>query len=269
MLGIGDNTADIYVSHGTMYPGGNAVNVAVLSARLGHAASYVGCVGDDAAGNMILQALRLEGVDLSRCRQVAGTTSWSRIEHRERDRFFVGSSAGVQGQWTLTEDDLSFAAEHRIVHTSIYSDLDAELPRLRQAAATLSYDFSSEWTEAHLERVASFVDVAFLSCDLPEAGCLELAADVARRGTPLVVVTRGAAGSLALHGEAVYRHGTEPANVVDTLGAGDALIAGFLNAWAEHADVAAALAAGARYAAQNCSTFGAFGHGVPLEVLRV
>lgn len=266
LLGIGDNTADLYLSSATMYPGGNAVNVAAISARLGHPSSYVGCVGTDPAGHLILEALRAEGVDLSHCRQVEGLTSWSKIEHRDGDRLFVGSDAGVQGQWTLTDQDLTFAASHDVVHTSIYSALEEVLPQLRQAAPMLSYDFSSEWTPEFLGRVCPLLDVAFLSAgERPLEDAQALAEEVAKHGAQVVVVTRGAEGSLALAGAAFFSQPSLPAQVTDTLGAGDAFIAAFLQQWAESRNLTAALDAGAHEAARNCATPGAFGHGVPLS----
>ncbi|MFC4638852.1 PfkB family carbohydrate kinase [Deinococcus hohokamensis] len=265
LLGIGDNTVDVYLSQGTMYPGGNTVNVAALSTRLGHPASYVGCVGNDEAGALILQALRAEGVDVTRCRQVPGLTSWSGIEHRDGDRAFVGSDAGVQGEWTLTDDDLAFVATHDVVHSSIYSRLDDDLPRIREAARVLSYDFSSEWTEPLLARVAPLLDVAFLSAGEGNTeDAWALAHHVAAHGARVVVITRGAQGSLALSGHTRSLQPTVPTQVVDTLGAGDALITAFLHSWTTHRDIPAALSAGAHEAARNCAVHGAFGHGVPV-----
>ncbi|MFC4426410.1 PfkB family carbohydrate kinase [Deinococcus navajonensis] len=265
LLGIGDNTVDVYLSQGTMYPGGNTVNVAALSARLGHPASYVGCVGNDVAGQLILQALRAEGVDVTRCRQVAGLTSWSGIQHRDGDRYFVGSDAGVQGNWTLTDEDLAFVASHDVVHSSIYSQLNDRLPRLRVAAPVLSYDFSSEWTPALLAQVAPLLDVAFLSGgDLSPGEGRDLAHRVAAHGARVVVVTQGAQGALALTGGRWYTQPSVPTRVTDTLGAGDAFITAFLHRWTSHADVPAALEAGAQEAARNCSVNGAFGHGAPI-----
>ncbi|MDB5046434.1 MAG: putative fructoselysine kinase [Deinococcus sp.] len=264
LLGIGDNTADLYLSSATMYPGGNAVNAAALSARLGHPSSYMGCVGTDPAGHLILGALRAEGVDITHCRQVEGLTSWSKIEHRGGDRHFVGSDPGVQGQWTLDDQDLSFIAHHDLVHTSIYSALDDVLPQIRQAAPVLSYDFSSEWTPELLLQVCPLLDVAFLSAgegSLEEAQALATAA--AEHGARVVVVTRGAAGSLALSGGEFFFQASLPAQVTDTLGAGDAFIAAFLQQWAERQDIPAALNAGAQEAARNCAAPGAFGHGAP------
>ncbi|EYB67270.1 fructoselysine kinase [Deinococcus phoenicis] len=265
LLGIGDNTVDLYLSSQTMYPGGNAVNVAALSARLGHPASYLGCVGTDAAGQLILAALGAEGVDLSHCRQVEGMTSWSGIDHRDGDRHFVGSDPGVQGAWTLTDEDLGFMAQHDLVHTSIYSELEAVLPRIRQAAPVLSFDFSSDWTPEQLGRMAPLLDVAFLSAgegSLAEAQ--QQAAGAAALGARLVVVTRGAHGSLALLNGEFFHADIVPAAVVDTLGAGDAFIAAFLHCWFSTRNAAQALAAGANEAARNCATFGAFGHGTPI-----
>ena len=72
ILGIGDNTVDIYVDQGMEYPGGNAVNVAVLARRLGAETSYLGCLGRDALGDLVHECLVAEGVDVSRCRRIDG-----------------------------------------------------------------------------------------------------------------------------------------------------------------------------------------------------
>ena len=78
ILGFGDNVVDVYEHTGTMYPGGNAVNVAVAAKRCGAARSaYLGHFGSDAAAehmavlpDAVLQpaadkpALVLQGVPL-------------------------------------------------------------------------------------------------------------------------------------------------------------------------------------------------------------
>ncbi|PYE49974.1 PfkB family carbohydrate kinase [Deinococcus yavapaiensis] len=265
LLGLGDNTVDLYLTTGLMYPGGNAVNVAALSARLGETASYLGVVGQDAPGDLVLRALRHEGVDVTRCRQVPGSTSWSKVVHRGTDRTFTGSDLGVSTRWELTLDDFDFVSAHDVTHVSLYSGLNDLLPRIREAAPRLSFDFSSEWTDAHLEDVAPLLDVAFLSAaEHDERGCVELARRVERLGARVVVVTRGEHGALAVTGGEPTFVAAEPADVVDTLGAGDAFIAAFLNVWLDRGDLPSALRAGAREAARNCATLGAFGHGTPI-----
>ena len=48
LAAVGDNCMDVYDRTGEAYPGGNPVNVAVYTLRLGGAASYTGVVGTDA-----------------------------------------------------------------------------------------------------------------------------------------------------------------------------------------------------------------------------
>ena len=61
ILGAGDNVVDRYVDLGTLYPGGNALNVAVFAARFGAEAAYLGVVGDDEAGRLVRRSLIEEG----------------------------------------------------------------------------------------------------------------------------------------------------------------------------------------------------------------
>ncbi|KXZ17685.1 hypothetical protein AXI59_00095 [Bacillus nakamurai] len=53
------------------------------------------------------------------------------------------------------------------------------------------------------------------------------------------------------------------ADIIDTLGAGDSFIAGFLTGFFEHQDIRHALEEAARTAAKTCGVFGAFGYGHP------
>ncbi|MFG2992524.1 carbohydrate kinase family protein [Streptomyces sp. NPDC048257] len=93
-------------------------------------------------------------------------------------------------------------------------------------------------------------DEARLLAGLPgPAGVARAAAELSRR-VPLVVVTRGAAGALiAERGRITAEVEAEPAEAVDSTGAGDAFTGGFLAARLEGADPAEAARAGCRAAA--------------------
>jgi fructoselysine 6-kinase len=86
---------------------------------------------------------------------------------------------------------------------------------------------------------------------------VELARSTVASGTRLAVVTRGREGSLAWNGRLVEQPAT-PIDVVDTLGAGDALIAGVIAALVEGTAVDGALAAGGEAAALACGHYGAW-----------
>ena len=45
LAAVGDNCIDLYDQTGDAYPGGNPVNVAVYTVRLGGSASYTGEIG--------------------------------------------------------------------------------------------------------------------------------------------------------------------------------------------------------------------------------
>lgn len=266
IAGIGDNTVDIYLHARLMYPGGNAVNVAVLSQRLGNRCSYIGRLGNDAAGELLLNSLKAEGIDLSHCRVVDGPNAWSTIDLVEGERVFGPNNKGVSIGWEPSRDDLEFLSTHHAVHSSIYSRLEASLEPIRKAARVFSFDFSSDWTLEYLEQVVPYLDVAFLSAPHQSTEeCYGLLERITGLGADLAVVTRGRAGSLAFDGEKVHAQGIVETQVVDTLGAGDAFIAAFLSSYLEGAEPPAALEAGAVYAARNCATRGAFGYGVPYE----
>jgi ribokinase len=57
------------------HPGGKGANQAVAAARLGADVKFIGCVGDDADGEQLLRALRVENVDSSAVEIVAGEST--------------------------------------------------------------------------------------------------------------------------------------------------------------------------------------------------
>ena len=62
LLCIGDNVVDLYCDEGVYYPGGNALNVAVMARRAGlEGAAYMGILGNDAPGRHVEAAMRAEG----------------------------------------------------------------------------------------------------------------------------------------------------------------------------------------------------------------
>lgn len=266
VLGIGDNTVDLYIDQGAQFPGGNAVNVAVLTQRLGAESSYLGCLGTDTAGCLLRDSLLAEGVNIGRCRYFDGPNSWSRIRHRGNDRWFDGNDPGPRGLYNLGPDDLAYIARHDLAHSSVYSLLEEDLGRIAAVAPRLSFDYSDRRDEAYLRQTAPHLDIAFISYPTgSDAECRQLGEFIFGLGPKIVVVTRGAKGALAFDGVQLRAQPIVEATIVDTLAAGDGFIAGFLMALLADADIETALRRGAEYAAQVCGYRGAFGHGIPIQ----
>jgi fructoselysine 6-kinase len=259
----GDNVVDCYESLGRMYPGGNALNVAVFARRSGASASYIGAVADDRAGHLIRAALAAESVNIQRLRVLAGQTAYCVIGHENGDRVFLSSELGVS-RFEPDEFDLTVIARHDAVHVSRSSGLDH---RLRELASLvpLSYDFSTRRDAEHIEAVAPRCFLAsFSGSDLTAEEADRLAAQALAHGAHWVLVTRGADGAFLAHETGTVRVPAEPGTVVDTLGAGDTFIARVLIGLVTGEDVESLMKDAARRAAETCERHGAFGYGLPI-----
>ena len=100
--------------------------------------------------------------------------------------------------------------------------------------------------------------IAFASAPGSHAEARAVAQTLLARGAHGVVVTRGALGSSAFLAAGEAEQAAFPIVPLDTTGAGDAYIAGFLMARLTRAGVAEAADAGARCAARACLHAGGF-----------
>ena len=98
-----------------------------------------------------------------------------------------------------------------------------------------------------------YVDYAFFSLKPSEAE--SFLADAWRQGPKVVVGTLGVEGSSAYDGERFYHFGIFPAQVENTVGAGDAFIAGFMAEVLRGKGLEEALRGGARVAAEVVEVF--------------
>lgn len=269
LLCIGDNVVDLYCDEGVYYPGGNALNVAVLARRAGLGESeYMGILGNDGPAAHVEAAMRAEGLATHLLRRAEGENGMARVTHDAGgDRVFLGSNrGGIRRKLMLRmdEDDLEAIRAAAWVHTSCFSYIEPELPRIAVAARALSYDFSTLATPALLAEVAPHLTLAFLSGAGRRGDDLRrLAGEVLGHGARAVCITRGEDGAYWTDGQAERHQPAVPAEVRDTMGAGDAFIAGYLAATIAGALPSEALQRAAATAAKACSWPGAWGHPHP------
>ena len=167
VLGIGDNVCDKYLHMGMMYPGGQAMNVAVYCAIEGEKAGYIGVFGNDEVAEHIIKVLNEIGLDIERCRYLEGENGYAEVDVIDGERVFLGSNkGGVMNDHpiVLDDDDLKYISGYDIVHTSNNSYVIDELPKLKKIGAIVSYDFSHTWQDKDiLKSVCPYIDFAFLS----------------------------------------------------------------------------------------------------------
>lgn len=226
---VGDNCIDYYFQTGASYPGGNSVNVSVYITRMGHEASYIGVVGADQNGDLIREALKRKGVDVSHLHTVAGPTAVTNVEVQNGERIFRSYDEGVLAGFRLTEEDITFLQEHDLIVTALWGKMERDLPRLKRRGSLLAFDFGSRHSGDLVDTAIPWVDYAFFSAEGMEEGAAEpFVREMKARGPKTVIVTMGKEGSVAFDGKELVRCGVVPCTVVDTMGAGDSFIAGFL-----------------------------------------
>lgn len=250
------NPASDTVSEIRMTPGGSAANVAAWLGHLGAPVRFVGRCGADAVGRHAA-ALEAYGVDA----RIAGdpdlpTATIVLTLDDDADRtMYVDRAANA----TFTLDDVPTDAWDDVVwlHLTGYSFFDAAVrpvavelvAEARRRGAGVSIDPSSLGfvQAAGRDTVLGWLadaDLVFPNDD--EQAFLRL--DDER-----VVLTRGAEGATFMDRTVEAM----PAEVVDTVGAGDAFAAGFLSRWVTGRDADASLAAGAQAAAVSVARRGA------------
>ncbi|MEW5719427.1 MAG: PfkB family carbohydrate kinase [Chloroflexota bacterium] len=257
---IGDNCIDVYTNLRQGFPGGGALNFAVHARRAGAQTAYVGVIGDDAYGDWMADTLNAEGVETKYLQRVPGPTALAFVRLVNAERTFIGSDRGVREQLGVTPEIDAYLGKFDWIHTTLDGRVDANIPAWHRAGRKISYDFSHR---AKPEQIALLphVTVAFFSGQRTEpAGARERVIAYQRQGARVVVMTFGENGSVAFDGARAYRQPALPAQVVDTLGAGDAFQAGFIIEYLKSGAVDAALFAGAARAAEVCGHYGAFGY---------
>ncbi|MCW6003679.1 sugar kinase [Micromonospora sp. CPCC 205371] len=229
-------------------------NVAIGLARLGHKTRWIGRVGDDELGALVLRTLRAEGVDVSAAVVAPGELTGMLLFDRApggttRAHYRRAGCAGAR----LAPADVSPAVAQgaRILHitgiTPALGDDPAAAVRYaveagRAAGTTICLDvnhrpklWGRERASAALRPVAAGAHILVASedelplvCDGPdEAARARALLDL---GVREVVVKRGARGASAYTGTGRCDEPARVVTVVDTVGAGDAFTAGYLSA---------------------------------------
>lgn len=255
---LGDNVVDRYLDREEMYPGGNAVNVAVHVRRLGMRAAYIGVIGSDAAARLVAGSLRDEGVLTDHMRIVDGANAWAAVQLVRGDRVFVGADKGVSC-FRLAADDLEYLKGFTLAHIGYAGGLEAQVPDVA-AVTKVSFDFADRPRE-YAEPLLRYCEVATFSAGeggiAAADGIIDWALD---QGAHTVLVTAGSAGAVAADADGRSLVPAEHIEVVDTLGAGDAYIAAFLTETLKGSTREQAMRAAGRYAAEVCQQYGAYGH---------
>lgn len=262
LAAIGSNCVDFYenLNGGRAFPGGGPVNMAVYTARLGETSSYIGPVGNDENGKIILNSLEKEKVDISHVKIEIGNTALTEVSLENGERIFGDYHEGVMKNYSLSDADIDFITTHDVVVADFWGRAEQYLPVLHQRGMKIAFDCADRLAEDICSVAIPYVDYLFFSSDFGDNENLRAQMrEVYHKGAGMVIAMLGEKGSLSYDGRKFTKFGIIPCdNVVDTMGAGDSYIAGFLCGLAKYKNIALAMENGAKTATKTISYFGAW-----------
>ena len=146
-----------------------------------------------------------------------------------------------------------------MVVSGLWGMIENDLPVLKEKGAIVAFDFATRPDDPVSVKAIPYVDYGFFADDdKDEEKLKKMLIDLHAKGPKVMVVTRGEKGSMAYDGEKFYYGGIVPCEVVDTMGAGDSFIAGFLYAICEGKGIQEAMADGAANSSVTIAYSGAW-----------
>ncbi|QAA33442.1 fructoselysine 6-kinase [Clostridium manihotivorum] len=252
---IGDNCIDYYKRLNRLYPTGNVVDTGVNLRKLGINTSIISTTGSDDYGQLMIDTLEKEGLDISHLKVAIGKTAITYMDMDGLERIHGEYDEGVLENIFFDEEDIDFAATHNLVHSAFWGKADGVLEEIKRKGALVSFDYATGFDKEIVDRTVPFVDYGFFSFVEKDDYVRNFLKEKVEKGLKIAVATFGEKGSLAYDGQDYYEFGVFKAKVVNTVGAGDAFIAGFLYSILNNEPVEKALEQGAKIAAKVIEVF--------------
>ena len=253
-------------------PGGQIATAMAICAKLGWRARYIGSFGDDELGVLSRDSLVREGVDVAAARVVRGASNQFAVvlvDARSGERTVLWDrhpGLALEGPDVPAE---AVTSGRLLVVDCHDTEAATEAARLARGAGIPTI-IDVERVRPGINELLHQIDAIVAAQAFPAelTGCAEpgraLEAIAREFAAPLVCVTLGSEGSLALAGGREIRTPAFGVDCVDSTGAGDAFRGGFAAGClrAPDGDLADVLRYANAVAALNCRALGARG-GMP------
>ncbi|MFC9351668.1 sugar kinase [Arthrobacter sp. NPDC057013] len=243
----------------TLGIGGSESNVAIGLQRLGVQAVWCGRVGDDSLGQLVEREIRAEGVQTRTVLDEAAPTGLMIKERRtpsaQRVNYYRTGSAGSRISPSDVDEELISSAG--LLHLTGITPALSESARAtifeaiaiaKTAKVPVSFDlnyraklWSADEAREVYREIIPIADIVFAGDEEAaiavgaESDPEDLAHRLAKLGPRQSIIKLGAAGAIALIDGQLYRQPPVLVEAVDTVGAGDAFVAGYLAEFMNHA----------------------------------
>jgi sugar/nucleoside kinase (ribokinase family) len=249
--------------------GGSAANTVHGIAKLGGKCGYIGKISKDDFGRFFQDDFRKNNINTHFFFSETGTGHATGLISPDSERTF-GTYLGAAMELTADEMDPAIFSQYGILHIEGYlvqnhSLIEAALKVAKQSGLLVSIDMASfnivEANREFLKRIISeYVDIVFANEE--EAIALtgekpEEALNTIARMCQVAVVKLGAQGSLIKNNGRVVSISANPAQSIDTTGAGDIYASGFLYGLSENLGIEVAGKIGSLLAGKVVEVVGA------------
>jgi len=224
--------------------GGSAANVAVGASRLGVKSGFIGSIGFDTFGRVLLEELEHEGVDVAHVKVDTSTSSGlTVIAINNKGQVIMFGYTGASDKLFPSDLNKEYISSSEHVHiTGLSFDTALAAAKIaKKANVTVSFDPGRLMSKMGLKRLLPllhYVDQILLNQEEARelTGVIELekaAKAIITSGPKMVIIKRGPDGVFAMNHSKSFSVPAYPVKVVDTTGAGDAFSAGFITAQLE------------------------------------
>jgi sugar/nucleoside kinase (ribokinase family) len=225
--------------------GGDAMNESITLTRLGNKVGLVGRIGDDTFGKMLLDLVGQEGVDASNIKVVKGsrTSACAMLINQNGDRNFA-SHRGANSELCLNDIDLSLLKKTKLINFGSLlamksldgAGTEAILKEAKANGVITSADMMADTyklgfvgIKGTLSLLDYFIPSYGEASDLTKEKDLDKIADVLLNlDVKNVIIKLGPKGCFVKNAKENFTLETFDGPVVDTTGAGDNFVAGFL-----------------------------------------
>ncbi|RLF23834.1 MAG: sugar kinase [Thermoprotei archaeon] len=248
------------------YPSGAPAIFIDSVARLGESAGFIGVVGDDDFGRMLIRRLKEDGVDTSRIRVLPGYTTGTAFvmyySSGER-KFIFHLRHAAAGQLRPEDVDPDYIKEAKVIHIMgsalAVSDSSREacykaVDIAYRAGITISFDPNLRPELLDVSIIRRICEPVLTRCQaimpsgkeaealVGEADPMKAAEKLIEKGPEMAIIKMGDEGSLLITREGrVIKEPAFEVEEVDPTGAGDVFDGAFIVAWLKGWDLQKAL----------------------------
>lgn len=244
----------ILVKNLSFLSGGGGTNAAVSLARLGHKVGYLGRVGCDDRGEIILKELRKEKVDFLGTKGKEGSGYSIILDTLEGDRTILVYK-GANNTLSFNEINLKNLKTKWFYFSSMVNESYNTLERLTEFAQhnqiKILFNPSSYLAEKGLQHLRKILENCHVLVLNKEEASMIIGEDTIERMmkelslfSKIVVVTNGKEGAYAYDTKRYYRIKAHKVKVIEPTGAGDAFASAFLSGIIKKNDIKFALEMG-------------------------